>query len=69
MAYWRELWRIISSSEVRFMWDITVPKPFTCRDIACIKVELNLILRLAKLHGSAIMAFVHILVYILDSLD
>jgi hypothetical protein len=45
------------------------PKPFTCRDIACIKVELDLILRLAKLHGSVIMAFVDILVDVLYGLD
>jgi hypothetical protein len=45
------------------------PKPFTCRDIACIMIELDLILRLSKLHGGPIIAFVDILVDVLYSLD
>jgi hypothetical protein len=43
-----------------------VPECFRCRDIACIKVELDLILTFPKLHSGMIVAFVDILVDVLD---
>jgi hypothetical protein len=46
-----------------------VPECFRCRYIACIKVELDLILTFPKLHGGTIMAFVDILVDVLDGLE
>src|ERR1700724_1188608 len=43
------------------------PKGLTLRDVACIQIELDLILALAKLHGGAVMALVDILVDVLDA--
>jgi hypothetical protein len=46
-------------------------KPPVCliaANIACIQIELDLILGSAKLHGGFVMALVHILVNVLDSL-
>jgi len=49
--------------------EVEVPHSFTAANIACIQVLLHLILAPAKLHGSAIMPLVHILVDVLDCLD
>jgi hypothetical protein len=46
-----------------------VPEHFRCRDVACIEIELDLILTFPKLHGGMIMAFVDILVDVLDGLE
>src|ERR1700724_3153666 len=45
------------------------PKGLALRDIACIQIELDLVLTLAKLHGGAIKALVDILVDVLDASD
>jgi hypothetical protein len=48
---------------------IDMPECFRCKDIACIKVELDLILTFPKLHGGMIIAFVDILVDVLDGFE
>jgi hypothetical protein len=45
------------------------PKGLALRDIACIQIELDLILTLAKLHSGMVMALVDILVDVLDAPD
>ena len=45
------------------------PNSFTCRHIARIQIELDLIQATPKLHCCAIMTLVHILVDVLDCLD
>jgi len=49
--------------------EVKTPVCLTAADIASIQVKLNLIMSLAKLHGGAIVALVHILVDVLDSFD
>jgi hypothetical protein len=46
-----------------------MPECFRCREIVCIKVELDFILTFPKLHGGTIVAFVDILVDGLDGLE
>src|ERR1700724_281151 len=45
------------------------PKSLALRDVACIQIELDLILTLAKLHSGTVMALVDILVDVLDASD
>ena len=47
---------------------IKPPHSLTAADIVCIKVKLNLIPASLKLHSGAIMAFIHILIDVFDSL-
>jgi hypothetical protein len=48
---------------------VKAPACLTAANIARIQIMLDLIMSCAKLHGGAIMALVHILVNVLDSLD
>jgi hypothetical protein len=45
------------------------PNTLTGRNIASVKILFDFIVASSKLHGDAIMAFVHILENVLDSLD
>ena len=49
--------------------EIESPKSLTTANVACIKIKLDFISASAKLHGGTVMAFVHILVDVLDGLD
>jgi hypothetical protein len=49
--------------------EIEAPQSLTAADITCIQILLDLILASAKLYGGSIMALVHILIDILDSLE
>ena len=49
--------------------EIQAPKSLTAAHIACIQILLDLIIAGAKLHSGVVMALVHILVDVLDSLD
>jgi hypothetical protein len=46
-----------------------LPNPLTGRNIASIEILFDFFIASSKLHGDALMAFVHILVDVLDSLN
>ena len=67
-------WKMdLKTNNIRFLFIhlkvVYLPVSLTGRDIACIKILLDFIRALTKLHGDSVMTLIDILVDILDSLD